>query len=329
MNFEKIIGNNDIIENLIFMVENDKINHALLFDGISGIGKKYAAKILAKSIFCNGENPPCNECSKCIQFEKGTNPDFILIEEENNVIKKESIVGVIDFLSIKPFDSKYKIAIIDGFDKATPEAQNAFLKTLEEGPSYGIIILLSQNSKNILDTVLSRVKIYNFSPIDKYRLVEYIIDRYNIKEEEANFYANFSNGSIGKTIKIINDDSFRKQRKEYIDIFDKALKGQNDYVLSNINLFKDVENLDDVLEMYLTWLRDLYILKKTGKGKYLYNIDYEEKLNSQSHLTFETIDRIKKLIINLKGNLKYNISKDFALDLFFIDILEECQWQKQ
>lgn len=55
MNFEKIIGNNDIIENLIFMVENDKINHALLFDGISGIGKKYAAKILAKSIFCNGK----------------------------------------------------------------------------------------------------------------------------------------------------------------------------------------------------------------------------------------------------------------------------------
>lgn len=325
MKFQQIIGNEEISKNLIKMVESDNINHAILFDGISGIGKKYTAMIFAKSIFCIGEDKPCDVCPKCLQFDTNSNPDFLFIKSDGASIKKERIMELIEFFSIRPFDSKYKIAIVEDFDKATIEAQNAFLKTLEEGPNYAKMILLAENSKNILETVLSRVKKYKFTSIASYKIAEYLIENFNIQEEEALFIAKYSNGSIGKAIKLAENSDFKLVRRDYIEIFDRALKGEKDYVLSNIDIFSNVENLEEILDMYLTWLRDLVILKNIEENKYIFNVDLERKLLSESHLSLDTINFVKEEIIKLKKTLKYNVNKDLALEVFFISILEECE----
>lgn len=329
MKFERIIGHDEIVNDLRFMVENESINHAILFEGIGGIGKKFTAKSFAKSILCEGDRINCNSCSKCIQFETNTNPDFMFITLDNGMIKKEQIIELINFLSIRPFDSKYKVAIVEHFHKANVDAQNALLKTLEEGPSYGKIILLSENSKNLLETIISRVKIYRFNPISKLLIMGYLMDNYGISENEAIFYADYSNGSIGRAIKIIEDKNFREIRKKVLEIFDRALKGQSDYVISNLNYITALDDVDEVLEIYLTWLRDLKVLKSTQNSKYLINRDMERLINSETHLSNESIEKVKDLIINLKKVLNYNVSKDLALELFFIDILEECECKKQ
>ncbi len=330
MRFEKIIGNESILKSLEDMVLADRINHALLFEGPAGIGKKYTAKVFSKSILCEDEvDKPCGICPQCKQFDSDSNPDFLFVEPIGDVIKKEQIQDLIEFLSIRPFDSKYKIALIESFDKATTEAQNAFLKTLEEGPDYGIIILLSENNKNILETVLSRVKSYYFAPIESSKIIEYLVDNYNITDKEANFYAKYSNGSIGLAIKMAKDPDFNEKRLKNLEIFHRALMGEKDFVLSEIKSFKDQDNIDLVLDMYLSWLRDLLIYKETKDRFYLYNSDLEKKLVGQSNLDYEFINYVKEKIIKLKSILKFNVNKDLALDLFFIDILEECQWIRQ
>lgn len=329
MKFERIIGHDEIIQDLRFMVEKENVNHAILFEGIGGIGKKYTAKMFAKSILCEGDRINCDTCPKCIQFESNSNPDFMFVTSDNGSIKKEQINELIEFLSIRPFDSKYKVVLVEHFHKATIDAQNALLKTLEEGPTYGKIILLSENSKNILDTVLSRVKIYKFNSIQKLVLVNYLIENFQVDENEAVFYADYSNGSIGRSIRIIEDKEFRDNRKRILDIFDRALKGQSDYVISNLRFFDEIEELDEVLDIYLTWLRDLLVLKGTGRGKFLINRDMERLLTSETHLSNKTINNIKNKIIGLKEDLKYNVSKELALELFFIDVLEECECKKQ
>ncbi|MFB0972810.1 MAG: DNA polymerase III subunit delta' C-terminal domain-containing protein [Neofamilia sp.] len=329
MKFEKIIGHDDVVNDLRNMVENENINHAILFEGIGGIGKKYTAELFAKSILCEGDRVNCDSCRKCVQFSSNSNPDYLFITSDNGTIKKEQISELINFLAIRPFDSKYKVVIVEHFHTATIDAQNALLKTLEEGPVYGKIILLSENSRSILETVLSRVKLYRFNPIPKLTLINYLVENFDINENEAVFYADFSNGSIGKSIKIIEDEHFKITRKSILELFDRALKGQSDFVISNINIINEQENLDEILDIYLTWLRDLLVLKDTGKVKYLINRDMERLLFSETHLSKKTINNIKNNIVELKENLKYNISKDLALELFFIDVLEECECKKQ
>lgn len=330
MRFEKIIGNERVLKSLEDMVLADRINHALLFEGPSGIGKKYTAKVFAKSILCKSlTKKPCGQCPQCLQFDSDSNPDFLFVEPIGQVIKKEQIQDIIEFLSIRPFDSKYKVALIESFDKATTEAQNAFLKTLEEGPDYGIIILLSENNKNILETVLSRVKSYYFAPIESSKIIEYLITNYNISNVEANFYAKYANGSIGSAIKMAKDPDFNERRLKNLEIFHRALMGEKDYVLSQLKDFKDQDNIDLVLDMYLAWLRDLLIYKATKDSFYLYNSDLEKKLVGQSNLDYEFINFVKEDLIKLKSILKFNVNKDLALELFFINILEECQWLRQ
>lgn len=329
MKFEKIIGHDDVIKDLRYMVKNENINHAILFEGIGGIGKKHTAELFAKSILCEGDKVNCDSCRKCIQFSSKSNPDYMFITSDNGSIKKEQISELINFLSVRPFDSNYKVVLIEHFHTATIDAQNALLKTLEEGPIYGKIILLSENSRNILDTVLSRVKVYRFNPIPKLTLINYLMENFNINENEAVFYADFSSGSIGKAIKIIEDENFKTTRKSILELFDRALKGQSDFVISNIDTISEQDNVDEILDIYLTWLRDLLVLKDTGKAKYLINRDMERLLFSETHISKNTINKIKNNIVGLKENLKYNISKDLALELFFIDVLEECECKKQ
>lgn len=328
MKFENIIGHNSIKEDILRNLEADNLNHAMLFSGIGGLGKKFLARTLAKSILCSGHEKPCNTCESCIQFDSNNNPDYLFITSEKGSIKKQQVVDFIDFLSIRPFNSKYKVAIIEHFEEATVEAQNSILKTLEEPPSYAKIILLSENDKKLLDTVLSRVKQYKFHPISKLTLIEYFINEYNMDDKEAGFYADFSNGSIGKALKYIENPEFRDIRTKALDIFDNALKGQRKYVIENLDFFEGLDDINSILDLYLTWLRDLLVIKTSKDTRFIYNTELISKLNSQKYLNIEIINRIKEMIIQLKDNLNRNISEEFSLELFFIEVMEECNWKE-
>ncbi len=329
MKFEDIIGHEEIVDDLMGMIKSDRINHALLFDGVGGVGKKYTAKVFANALLCEDvENAPCGICDSCIQFKSETNPDYLFITPETKSLKKGEVAEVIEFLSIKPFESKLKVVLIEHFEQATSEAQNALLKTLEEPPSYGRLILLSQNNSAILDTVLSRLKTYKFLPISRYKIIEYLVKVYDVGEEEASFYADYSNGSIGKAIKIISDEDFKNRRKRSIEILDKGLKSDNEYVYKNLSFFEaEIDNLDEILDLYISWLKDLMIYKKTEDDSLVSNKDMIGLLNSEKFIKFDILLKIRDNLIKLKKNLKYNINSTFAIELFFIDLMEECKWQ--
>ena len=324
MRFEDIISHENIIRDLNRGIKNDEISHAILFDGIGGIGKKYTAKQLAKSLLCSNKKG-CNYCPSCRQFDSGSNPDYLFVTKDGNSIKKEQIQEVIEFLSIKPFESKYKVVILEHFHTATVEAQNSMLKTLEEPSSYGKIILLSENSNNLLETIVSRTKVYKFYPIPKLILIRYLIDRFGISEDEASFYADYSGGSIGQAIKYLEDSNFKSERTQALKILDKAIKSQRSYVLNNLDYFNK-DNIEEVIDLYLIWARDLKIYKQSHNLKNLYNKEYINQISSQMYLTDEVIDYIINKILEVKKNINYNISPEFVMEMFFIDIMEECKW---
>ena len=325
MKFDKVIGHSHNIEILDNMIKSGDINHALLFMGISGIGKKYTALSFAKTLLCNEENS-CGNCPSCNLFEARTHPDFFLIKPEDGVIKKKVIEELNENASIKPYESKYKIYMIDGFEKVTKEGQNAFLKTLENPPSYLKIILMSSNKSLILPTILSRCQELKFNSLDKLTIVEYLHKNYDISVEKANFAAEFSNGSIGTAIKLISSEEFNEMRNKSIDVLDRVIKGDLSAVLSNTEFFENNKgNIDQIFDLYLLWARDIYLYKLTEDPTIIINKDKLHLIKTESFLTMDAVDNIINSVMEASKNIHDNLNYMLNIEMLFISIREECK----
>ena len=160
-NFEEIIGHKQMIEHLKNAIQLDKVSHAYIFEGEKGCGRKTVAEAFAAALQCEHQKEgtdACGTCKSCRQAASKNHPDIIhIVHEKPNSIGVEEIrQQVVNDIQIKPYNGKYKIYIISEAEKMTAQAQNALLKTIEEPPAYGIIILLTDNASSLLPTILSR-----------------------------------------------------------------------------------------------------------------------------------------------------------------------------
>lgn len=156
MDFNGIIGNEKNKELLKNIIETNNISHSYMFIGNDSIGKFLFAKKFAKAILCTGQKKPCNNCKSCIEFETYNNPDFKILEPEENSIKISQTRELIKKIYEKPVVSEKKVYIINNSEYMTIEAQNSLLKTLEEPPDYVTIILITSNESIFLPTIKSR-----------------------------------------------------------------------------------------------------------------------------------------------------------------------------
>ena len=199
MEFKNIIGNTEVKDYLIKSVKQKNILHSYLFLGTSGIGKKIIAKAFAKKILCLQDSEDECTCKSCTCFEGSNHPDFYLINEAGDKIKVDEIREVTEKVIEKPIISNKKVYIINDCDKMTKEAQNCFLKTLEEPPEFVTIILISSNENVILNTIKSRCMSIKFKNIDDQELLKYVTDELGYEDVSENLLNSF-NGSIGKAI---------------------------------------------------------------------------------------------------------------------------------
>ncbi len=157
-----------------------QLSHAYLFSGQEGIGKKQFAKGLIKLLNCQNKNRPCAECVNCKLIEKEQYPDLMVVKSNNSEssVKNEKDMMEIDisqirqvnnFLSYKSYYGNYKAVIIENADRMNIEAQNSFLKTLEEPKGKTVIILLSLKPETLLPTIFSRCQTIKFFPFEKYK----------------------------------------------------------------------------------------------------------------------------------------------------------------
>lgn len=180
MNFENLIGNEEIKKLLEKTIKENNISHSYVFSGPRGIGKYEFAKQFAKMILCTSKSKTCNQCKSCIEFENSNNPDVAIINPDGNSIKIEQIRKLILKSSEKPIISNKKVYIINDSDVMTKEAQNSLLKTLEEPPNYLIIILITSNENKLINTIRSRCTKIQFNKIQDNILKKYLEEKYKI-----------------------------------------------------------------------------------------------------------------------------------------------------
>lgn len=165
--FETVVGQLHITGTLKNAIKNNQLAQAFLFCGPRGVGKTTCARILAKTINCTNLTPEqeaCGTCDSCISFQTGHSFNFHELDAASNN-SVDDIRSLIEQVRIPPQAGKYKIYIIDEVHMLSANAFNAFLKTLEEPPSYAIFILATTEKHKILPTILSRCQIFDFNRI--------------------------------------------------------------------------------------------------------------------------------------------------------------------
>src|SRR5690606_21367180 len=165
--FETVVGQEHITTTLKNAIRNQHLAHAYLFCGPRGVGKTTCARILARTINCESPTPDteaCGKCSTCLSFEDNASFNIFEVDAASNS-SVDDIRALTEQVRYAPQHGKYKIYIIDEVHMLSASAFNAFLKTLEEPPSYAIFILATTEKHKILPTILSRCQIFDFKRI--------------------------------------------------------------------------------------------------------------------------------------------------------------------
>jgi len=165
--FQTVVGQAHITNTLKNAIKNNQLAQAFLFCGPRGVGKTTCARILAKTINCQNLTPEgeaCSVCDSCVSFQHGNSFNIHELDAASNN-SVDDIRSLTEQVRIPPQAGKYKIYIIDEVHMLSSSAFNAFLKTLEEPPSYAIFILATTEKHKILPTILSRCQIFDFTRI--------------------------------------------------------------------------------------------------------------------------------------------------------------------
>lgn len=155
MGFEGLLGNDRLKENLINSLGKGRISHFYLISGPEGSGKHTLAKLLTAAILCRETGKPCGHCGPCRKALEGSHPDVITVDDpEHKTVAVKIVREAREDVFIRPNEADHKIYLFP--QELGIEGQNTLLKILEEPPSYGVFILMTDNPDKLLPTVRSR-----------------------------------------------------------------------------------------------------------------------------------------------------------------------------
>lgn len=281
---KNIVGNEDKIKYLEKIVEEENIAHAYIFTGIEGIGKLEIAKYFSQKILNENNLISC--------------PDFKIIQKQEDVkdlqvdlIRDELINDVYK----RPIIANKKVYIINDAQQMNTTAQNVLLKTLEEPPSYVVIILIATSVDSFLPTIKSRLKEVTFNKLTKSQLKQIIKDNGEIENEDL--LLDYANGSAGRLNKLL-----LKENIEKIDILNKFIESIQDKDL--VNAFNQSNSIKFKEEDTLEYIQ--YVFYK----KYENNLEYK-------------YIKCIEIIEDTKTRIKSNSNEMISIDNMIIKLIKE------
>ena len=308
--FDTVVGQSHITTTLKNAISHNQLAHAFLFCGPRGVGKTTCARILAKTINCeniqsNGE--ACDACVSCRTFNEGTSLNIHELDAASNN-SVDDIRSLIEQVRFAPQMGQYKVYIIDEVHMLSSSAFNAFLKTLEEPPSYAIFILATTEKHKILPTILSRCQIFDFKRItinDTVDHLEEIVKKEEILAEKPalQVIAQKSEGCMrdalsimDKIVSFTNGELTYQNTLEHLNILDadyffKLLDAMHQQDLAtSMLLFDDINRKgfegDMVLNAMAEFFRNLLVCKDEKVANLLEVVEsFKDKYTSTAKKT--------------------------------------------
>lgn len=279
--FDEVVGQQHVSNTLKNALQNNHLAHSFLFCGPRGVGKTTCARILAKTINCENitkDHEACNTCSSCTAFNQ--NASFNITELDaasNNSV--EHIRTLIEQVRFQPQQGKYKVFIIDEVHMLSQAAFNAFLKTLEEPPSYAIFILATTEKHKIIPTILSRCQIFDFRRIQVPAIVTHLqeickTEKIKADKDALHIIAQKADGALRDALSIFDRMvSFSGEEITYQGVIENLNVLDYDYFFKIVNAML-TENVSEVLTAFDEILRkgfdpDIFI---NGLAEHLRNL---------------------------------------------------------
>ncbi len=314
-----LIGHEWALKFLENAVRRGDISHSYLFTGPKGVGKRTLALEFAKTLCCRVSVPPCGECRDCRDIAQGRHPDVKILEPENGSIKIEQIRELQREAHLAPHRAIYRIFIIADMEKATPEASNSLLKTLEEPPSHSLFILTALSADLLLPTIVSRCQVLNLRPLPEELIRNFLERELGIESSRASLLARLSEGCIGKALELIEDEEAFRRREEDLDALLLILRSDIVARLEWVeSAGKDTERLQEMLRRWILAMRDMLLILE-GAQQMIVNLDFKEKMTPLAlRLGKEKIRSGLKDLRFILEALNRNANPRIALDVLML-----------
>lgn len=295
------MGHSNIIDGIDRRRINGSFSHANLIIGDDGIGKSIVGKYLANIIIGKKNS------SESI--------DIVKYYPSSNSFGVDEVRNIIDEVNKKPYEGDKKVLILYKCEKLTVQAQNALLKTIEEPPKGVYLILLSDSLEMILDTIQSRCQVYKLTPLSKEDILKYIEYKYpDISLEDKHSALAYSTGIPGKIDRFIEDQNLKNLRDICINLFEDILKREHGIVLRYEELLRNSkEEQLELLNILLSYIRDIMIFKELNNSELIVNFDKFNKIKDISRgMSYKKLNSmleyIKEARLNFNSNTNYSMT---------------------
>lgn len=323
--FSEIVGHEQIKEHMQAAIREKKPFHAYLFQGEEGVGKEALARTFAAGLQCQSESAdkPCKECVSCRQMESGNQPDVIWVTREKASLGVDEIrEQLCNTMDIKPFSSPYKIYLVPEAEKMTEAAQNALLKTIEEPPEYGVVILMTSNISALLPTIQSRCLTMEFRPLSTAVVESYVKEHCQVPDYQARASAAFAQGNLGKAMRYAKSEDFIERKDHIISLLRHVEQMDLSEMLAVIkDLGTRKDEVRDYIDLMVLWYRDVLLFKATKDiNQLLFQNEASYISREASHRSYEKIEEILQAFEKAKVRLRANVNFDITMELMLLTL---------
>ncbi len=317
-----VFGHEWAVAHLARALRHGRVRHAYLFVGPRHVGKTTLARAFAAALNCTDAAPPCGQCRACTLTLKGAHPDLTTLqpEREGATLKIDQVRGLQQTLALRPYEARYRVAILRRFDQARPVAQDALLKTLEEPAPNAVLILTADAPNRLLPTILSRCQVLNLRPLPVAQVQQALERDFGVPTERAHLLAHLSAGRMGWAIGALQDPDTLALREDALGALLEALTAPLGarFGLAE-QLAREKAVLTDVLETWLGFWRDV-LLTAAGTSAPLHNVDLQSEVRTLARRVglagAEAALRATRRTLDYLGR---NVNTRLALEVLLLD----------
>ena len=219
MSLTAIKGQSAALSTLRNTLAADRLAHAYLFVGPSGVGKKRTALALAQALLCTEQvGTGCESCAACRAVVSGAHPDLSLVTPQagKTTLVIDQVRELQHFLGLQSARGSRKIAVVEEAQMLTPQAQSGLLKIVEEPPGAALLMLLSVSAASLSQPLLSRCQQVRFAALPLATVEELLVQEHDTPPAEAHALALYSRGSIGRALSL-DAQVFTEERQYLIE----------------------------------------------------------------------------------------------------------------